>query len=166
MSAPISRREFLRGLVPSWATRRNFVVGGVGAGVVIAVSVFVSVIPEVGLLGVLKWSALGVGIVSLFWLLGSIKAYLCGAFKKWPPVVQAIVVVLLKAVGGVAFCAFGAFAYARWESADDKMELYTNIGFMLAFAFFAEWGKRRANQSLEPTPTAVTPAAGQPARQP
>ena len=158
MSTPISRREFLNSLVPGWATRRNLVAGAIGAGVVVAVSVAISVVRDVGFLGVLKLLATGIGLVFILWLFGWLRSFSQSAFRKAPPVVQALVVVLLQSAGFIALCVLGAHILARWEAAADKTEFLIPTGFVLVVAVFAEWKKRKASPSPDETQVKSPPS--------
>jgi asparagine N-glycosylation enzyme membrane subunit Stt3 len=149
MSTPISRREFLNALVPSWATKKNFVAAGIGAGVVVAASVVISVLRGIGFLGVLKMAGVGFGLFCVLWIFGWITSVLRSAFKKSPPVVQALVVMIYHFAVGLVLCVLGADAYTRWQSSEDKTGFVIMVGSMLVFGFLSELQRRRADQQPE-----------------
>ncbi len=158
MTTPISRRDFLRSLVPSWATRRNLVAGAIGAGVLVAVSVAFSVLRNVGFVGVLKLLAVGGGLLCFLWLFGWLRSFLQRTFKQSPPVAQSLVVVLLQFAGFIAMCLLGSYVLARWEATADKTEFIIPTSFVLVVAFIDEWRKRRAKPTPEVTPAEFLPS--------
>jgi len=161
MSTPISRREFLNALVPSWATRSNLVAGVIGAGVMVVVALVVSILREVGFLSILKLTLIGLGLVCILWLFGRLVALGLCVLKKSPPVVQALVVVIYHFAVGVALCLLGAYAYTRWQASEDKTGFMITVGSMLVFNFFGEWQKRRANQRPEHNAGATSPSTSE-----
>lgn len=132
--------------MPSWATKGNLVAGAIGAGVVVAVALLVSFFQEVGLLSVLKMAAIGLGLVCVLWFFGWIVSLVECAFRKSPPIFQAVVVVLSRFAVGVALCAFGAYAYNRWRATDDKTGLIMTTSVILVLFVIDEWKKRRATR--------------------
>ncbi|MFT3780552.1 MAG: hypothetical protein QM790_00965 [Nibricoccus sp.] len=145
MSSPISRRDFLHALRPRWATKRNFIAAVMSVGVMIGVALVVSILRDVRFFNVLKLSLIGSGFVCALFLLSRVASLLQRTFKKSPPVIQALVVVVLQLACGVVVCTIGAYVYTRWQAAEDKTSLTITLASAFVFNFLHEWEKRSSN---------------------
>lgn len=151
MKPQLSRREFFKALVPGWVTKKNLIAGAVAAGVAIAVALVVSVVREVGFINLLKVLAFSLGLLCLMFALNWIGIRLRDTFRILPPFVQAVIVVTLRFLGGVALGAVGVYAYTRWRATGDIITPMIVLIPLFISAVSSEWQKRRTNRTIQST---------------
>lgn len=144
--ASLTRRDFLRALVPAWLTVRAFTFATLGIAALFIVSAMVSEAKSERL-----WANLrGLGIVCaaglLLWLVARLVAAIASRSRQFPPAIAALVTVLGRLVTMAATAAFGAYLYVRWQNGDDLLGVAISLGVFALAHFRDEWARRSKNQ--------------------
>lgn len=142
MTTPISRREFLLGFIPSWWSKdvtRGLIIGLV----TVAVSaIAVSVLKDVGILGLGRALLIAIGVMVAVWLARRLIRFSKILAERSPPLLKALFTVSFQFILFVIACIVGAHVYERWERVEERPEMLFTLAVFFVFSVIGEWSTR------------------------
>lgn len=99
----------------------------IGVAIVSTLSVVISVLHDVGFIGVLRALFLAVGVLIAFWLIRTLLRVSKRVFELSPPLLQAIFTVALQFIAVVAACFIGSRVYDQWEKVEERPEMLITL---------------------------------------
>jgi hypothetical protein len=155
VTTPISRREFLLGFIPSWWSKDVALGIAIGLAIVAASAIAVSVLKDVGFLGLTRALLIAIGFMVVVWLIRKLVRLSKKVFEHSPPVLKAFFTVSLQFILYVTACVVGARVYERWQRVEERPEMLFTLALFFILSVIGEWGKRRSNQSPQTTPVSA-----------
>ncbi len=141
----LTRRDFLRALVPAWLTMRVVKAALIGITVLFVLSAAVSDARSERFWTNLRGLGIFCGAGVALWLVARLVAVLKARSRNFPPALAALLAVLGQLIDFVAAAAAGAYLYARWKNGDDLLGVAISFGVFAIVHLRGEWERRAKN---------------------
>ena len=142
MSSALTRRDFLRALIPGWLTARNLKVAAIGITAFLVAGYALAAVRSLTPLGTLRFLGLtllaGLGL----WLLVRLAHAFTAVSHRFPPLLSAFFTVAARFVGLAIIAALGIYGYIRWQTGADLTGTAISLAIFFALSLRDEWKRR------------------------